>query len=123
MAVDGPHGKLCVQLVEDAKPGDQTVFWLGPSLAYKFVVPADKQPGDILEFEFNGHRINVEVPADKKAGEEFSFIPPVLMVLAPAASAVGDVVIFTRPDGKEQTASIPAGVKPDQYFEVPFVKL
>merc|ERR1719343_533431 len=111
IVVDGPHGKLSVRLRDDAKPGDEAAFWLGPSMAYKFIVPEDKAPGDSLEFDFNGNRIQVQVPSDKKPGEEFNFIPPVLMVHAPKGSKAGDVVIYTRPDGKEQTACIPEGIQ------------
>eukprot|EP00928_Gymnodinium_smaydae_P003969 TRINITY_DN11395_c0_g1_i1.p1 TRINITY_DN11395_c0_g1~~TRINITY_DN11395_c0_g1_i1.p1 ORF type:complete len:502 (-),score=69.17 TRINITY_DN11395_c0_g1_i1:456-1856(-) len=131
VCVSGPHGSLNVPVPPGATPGQRLHYRLGPKMALRATVPEGAAAGDTIGLSLpDGRCIQVNIPEGKDAGEQFDVVPPVLMVQVPRAARAGDTVSFSAPQASadgghgaaaevEQTAVVPEGYAPGQYFEVP----
>lgn len=120
VCVVGPHGALKIDLPRDARPGQELKVRLGPAETYSVTVPEDLADDALVTLKLpSGLLYQVKVPSDKKPGDEFEIIPPVMMVQVPDKAVPGMKVIYTDSRGDDQVALIPDGVKPGEYFEMP----
>jgi len=117
ICVAGPHGPLFIDLPEDAKPGEERQYRLGPD-SLKVTVPEGAEAGGVVEIEMDGVAIQVAIPEGKAPGDSFEAVPPAVVVLIPTGATPGDILEFPTPDGQQLKVPMPAGLRPGQYFSL-----
>lgn len=121
VCIQGPHGPIRVQLPEDAEPGKDFSWRLGPPDQISVDVPEDVEPGTFVQFMGeNGEALCAPVPKGLKPGDKFSVGPPVIMVQVPKDAVAGSEVVFMSPFGERLGAKVPEGLSQGQYFPVSF---
>lgn len=115
VCIEGPHGPIMVKLPEDAKPGEQRTWRLGPA-GKQVVVPEGLHSGSVIDCDVEGVIIQATIPDDKAPGDFFEVLPPSLVVMIPSGSLPGDILEFPGPQGHPVQVPAPVGLAPGQYF-------
>jgi len=117
VCVKGPHGPIMVELPEDAVPGEERTWRLGP-YGQQVTVPEGVCEGSQIDCEIDGRDMKINVPAGKSPGDTFEVVPPALVVMIPKGSQAGDLLEFTGLNGELLKVPAPDGMKPGQYFSL-----
>jgi len=117
VCVKGPHGPIMVELPEDAAPGEQRTWRLGPT-GQQVAVPEGACEGSQIDCEIEGKMMKINVPIGKLPGETFEVVPPALVVMIPQGSEPGDMLEFVGLHGELLKVPSPDGMKPGQYFSL-----
>lgn len=117
VCVNGPHGPIMVELPEDAVPGEQRSWRLGP-VGQKVVVPEGASEGVLIDHEVEGVVRQVAVPPGVAPGESFEVVPPALVVMVPQGVQSGDFLEFPGINGEMLKVLAPEGLKAGQYFSL-----
>jgi len=124
ICIQGPHGPILVPLPDDALPGKECVWRLGPSHHYTVDVPEGSEAGCMVEFKgMNGESLHSLVPEGLKAGDQFKVSPPVVMVQVPVGAKAGQELTYLSPSQQPLLTHVPEGFPPGHYlpalYEVP----
>lgn len=117
VCVEGPHGPLNVKLPQDAVPGEQRTWRLGPP-GQQVVVPEGAVEGSVFDCEVDGTLVHATVPAGKAPGDVFEALPPALVVMIPPSARKGDILEFSDASGRAFQVPVPEGLVPGQYFSL-----
>lgn len=117
VCVSGPHGPIMVELPEDALPGEQRTWRLGPD-GQQVLIPDGMTEGMTIECELEGRIVQAVVPAGKVPGDSFEVVPPALVVMIPQGACPGDTLEFPGLDGEPLKVPAPEGLLPGQYFSL-----
>jgi hypothetical protein len=117
LCIEGPHGPFMIPVPEDAKPGQETTYRLGPD-SVTVVVPEGAEPGSMVLCEVDGEMAQFTVPEGKAPGDSFESVPPAIMVLIPDGATHRDFLEVPAPDGRLLTVPMPEGQHPGSYFSL-----
>lgn len=117
VCVQGPHGPILIPLPEEAEPGKEFSWRLGPNDHYSVDVPEDLEEGGVVEFKgMHNETLHAVVPEGKKGGDTFMVSPPVIMVQVPQNAKPGQELTYMSPLQLPMLTRVPEGMSPGQYF-------
>jgi len=117
VCVNGPHGPIMVELPQDAQPGEQRSWRLGP-MGEQVTVPEGAEAGSKIDVVVAGDSIQAIVPPGKKPGDTFEVVPPAVVVMIPQGVEDGDFLEFQSMNSETLKVPAPTGLKPGQYFSI-----